>query len=253
MGAAVVGAQIGVAVGSDILGAIFGKNAKNITLAKNENAALGQVIPWIQGQIITVFNALNQGQISETQAIAAFQQIATNYWNKMQPLIAGGNPSTCNTSAVDCKSHACTAGCCVGCNNINKWISAAIAVVQEHGGTAQFNQVYGSPKYGYNGQPAFSLKYAPPQGSVSAGSGSGSQTGLPSPALPIGMIGTVTQAGGVVTPYSQVSSTGIAWAAGVNAPQTSFVGPVTSGKMGIILAVLGVGVAILGAVVLTNK
>jgi hypothetical protein len=255
MGAA-AGIQLGAALGGDILGAIFGRNAKNIQLAKNENAALGQVIPWIQGQIITVFNALNLGQISETQAIAAFQQIAQNYWNKMQPLIAGGSPATCSTPAADCKhGHECTAGCCVGCGNINPWISGAIAVVQAHGGTAQFNQVFGSPKYGYNGQPAFSLKYSPPQNAPASSSGNGSwaQGDTPAPALPIGLVGTVTSPGGAVTPYSQVSSTGLAWASGVNSPGTLTTGVAVSGSKGIILAVLGVGIAIAGVLLLGKK
>jgi hypothetical protein len=159
---------VGSIVGALIGGLLSGHFAREKG-AKNENAALNQVMPAIVTDIKSVFTAANNGQISASDAVTALQTIQSNYWQAVSPYESGPGQHAiaCTGTSTPCNKQ-CTASCCVGCNHVNNWIAAAIAVFQRGGGTAQFVPSAGS-KYGYTGVPAWSATYkAPPQAAASS-------------------------------------------------------------------------------------
>jgi hypothetical protein len=158
----VVGSIIGALIGG-LLSGHFAREAG----AKNENAAMNQIMPAIVADIQSVFTAANAGQISASDAITALQAIQSNYWQAVAQYETGPGQHAiaCTGASTPCNS-SCTVSCCVGCNHVNNWIAAASAVFTAGGGTAQMVASAGS-KYGYSGVPAWSQTYTPPAGGTS--------------------------------------------------------------------------------------
>lgn len=166
---------VGTIIGALIGGLLSGHFAREKG-AKNENAALAQVLPAIITDFKSVFDAANAGKISATDAISAIQTIQQNYWQAMQPYESGpgqgGGPGKCGTGhpvthdeqSQGYNTHCgtgCTAGCCVGCNFVNVWAGQAIGIFSQGGGTLSVKAI-GTNKYGFPGTPAWSATYTPP-------------------------------------------------------------------------------------------
>lgn len=181
----VPGVGVAIAVAMSLIMAHFAR----VKGAQTENAKLKLAIPGVQNAIQMIFSSLNQGKMSPSQAIQTLQALQQQYWQALAGVETGpgqaGGPATCEVHtgpqptgltknyfyapdvpvggawySVNCDKHH-TASTCVGCNAVNNWIAEAIAVVNRGGGTARFNEIFGS-KYGYSGQPAWSATYTPP-------------------------------------------------------------------------------------------
>jgi len=186
-GLATAGITAGIGAGVAVILALFAAHKARVAGAKSENAAVGILVPQAQQELQKIASLYNSGQLSQQDALTYIQQVATAFQQGIAPYQTGPGQHTtaCASSTVPpgtpCNKN-CTAGCCVYCNNIIQWVAAATAAVQSAtGGTAQMNQVYGSPQYGYSGQGAWSLQFAPPGGSTSslASAVSGSVEGVP--------------------------------------------------------------------------
>jgi hypothetical protein len=184
-GGAIIGTVVpvvGTIIGALIGGLLSGHFAR-AKGAKNENAALAQVLPSIIKDFQTVFAAASAGQISAQDAITAVNQIQQNFWQAMAPFESGpgqgGGPGKCGTGNPVTKSEqsdgynthcgtGCTAGCCVGCNFVNVWAAQAIAIFQAGGGTLSVKAI-GTNKYGFPGTPGWSAKYTAPPATAALG------------------------------------------------------------------------------------
>jgi len=170
----IVGTVIGALIGS-LLSAHFARQAG----AKNENAALNQLMPIIQTDVQSVVTAYNSGSISAADAITALQAIQSNYWQaaaqfEKSPGQAGG-PNTClsngtqigaagtpMTSTVPCdKNH--TASTCVGCIYLNNYVSQLSQLLQAgKTGTFQLQAAIPANGYGFTGAPALTVTLSAP-------------------------------------------------------------------------------------------
>ena len=164
-----------VGVGLKLFGGLLAAHDARVQAAKTENQALNQLVPIVATNLQDLFAALNAGQVSEGEALSYLTQIEGAFWSNLQPVQQastgcsnnGGNgnnePSGAHTK---CDKH-CTAGCCVGCNNIRGWMANAAAVINAHGGTATFhaipgcNACNGGKGYGFNPTADFTLTYKP--------------------------------------------------------------------------------------------
>jgi hypothetical protein len=187
IGIPVAGAVLGV-----ILGGLLSGHYARERGATNENAALTQIFPAIQSDIVTVIQAFNSGQLDASDAITAINQIGSNYQQAMaqyetEPGTHNGGctagppavpapkvtPTPCNTG--------CTAGCCIYCNVIASWLAQATAAIQAGKGTIQFGSggasKYGFPAWSY---PSLQVK-APAAASATTSSASPTAAGASSP------------------------------------------------------------------------
>lgn len=174
MGAAAIAPQAASLLSSLLGGLLAGHDAR-IAAAKNENQALNTLVPVVAKNLRDLFAALNAGAITEQDALSYLTQIEDAYWQNIsqyQQATTGcsANGGTGNNEPsgymTKCDKH-CTAGCCVGCNNIHGWMVNAAAVFQNGGGTATFHMIpgcstcNGGAGYGFNPTSDFSLTYTP--------------------------------------------------------------------------------------------
>lgn len=183
-----VGGPIGAGIGA-IAGAIAGAWAAHAARAKGattENAAMNSAVIAFDTSIKAVFAGANSGQITGSQAAGLCQTIMQSYWAGMAPFQTGpgradashggaacgtlnpGGPCIGMIGGPKCNS-ACTAGCCVGCQDLYPTILSAIAVFNSTtGGSITACNVSGS---GYGGQTraAYTLTYTPPAATTAAG------------------------------------------------------------------------------------
>lgn len=198
-----VGGPVGaVAAGVMSLIASFAQHTQRLRDAKNENAALDQLIPAFDADIQVVAQAFNQGA-SPQDCINALIAIDTNAYNYLRaqlgkpntpglPGVAWGGPSSqsigynINPSYPATCNMNCTAGCCVYLNDLRPAIfgrqvgsaygpyqnapgivGGMIEAIQKGGGTVHVIPVASPPNKNYgNYQRAsydITLK-APPAG-----------------------------------------------------------------------------------------
>jgi len=140
--------------------------------AKDENAAVNSAVQAWDQSVKAIFDALNSPDPSQsiTPAIAAqqLQGVMQTYWQRMLPHMSGPGRSDCSQQGTNCgcsdpycRNKRCTAGCCVGCFDLQPSMQNLLAVLNSpNGGTAQVLQVYGS-KYGAVSRGAYTLTYKP--------------------------------------------------------------------------------------------
>lgn len=143
--------------------------------ALNENAAVVQAVGVFDNDLQAIFAALNAGQVTEQEAIQYLQQTSQQYWKYVgqyagKPGVASrpcgplqGGPvghGACAKGPLCDKT--CTAGCCVGCNDIEAAIANAIATIQAGGGTFGVCEVFPNDKYKNSGRPGYQITYVRP-------------------------------------------------------------------------------------------
>jgi hypothetical protein len=183
-----LGGPIGAGIGA-IAGAIAGIWASHAARAKGattENAVVASAVTAFDASLQAVFTAANSGQITGTQAAGLCTTILQSYWQGMAPYQVGPGRADASHGGTACGTlnpagpcigmingpkcnSACTAGCCVGCQDLYPTILAAINLFNSaSGGTMTACEVYGSG-YGYSGRPSYTLTYTPPAPTTVAG------------------------------------------------------------------------------------
>ena len=158
--------------------------------AKDENKVVNSAVLAFNQSLKAVFAAVNSTdstkQIQVSDAITACQQILETFWSRMQGHMTGPGRADASNSGQNCGTvnpsapctgmisghkcdKSCTAGCCVGCQDLTPSIAAAIAVLQAGGGTFTVCQVFGD-KYGLSNSSSYPLTYTPPSVASSAAS-----------------------------------------------------------------------------------
>ena len=175
-GAAIAGASLataavtaGIGAGVGIILSLISAHNARVKGAKNENAAVGILVPNAAQQLQAIAQQFSAGSLTTAQAIQLCQQVGQNFQQQIQQF--SGTPgvawTACSGSSSCPCNKSCTAGCCVYYNNIVPWVNAVSSAISAGGGTAQLNQVYGSPQYGFSGYAASTIKVtAPPAVSV---------------------------------------------------------------------------------------
>ena len=195
LGAATLG--IGAAVGAGL--ALWAAHEARVRGATNENEALGVIMPDFNAAIQAEFQNLNAGQITPNTAYNDLETIRQSFWQRIAPFQSGPgqhtHPCTTLSSVVSdydpkypglptgrpgvtwpypgcsprgsgntvCDS-SCTAGCCIGCDQIDPVICSLKSMILA-GRPASFTvpPVVGTRKYGWNGVSGFTISYNPPQ------------------------------------------------------------------------------------------
>lgn len=205
-----IGAGIGALAGA--IAGIWASHAARAAGAKTENAAVNSAVQAFDASLQAIFQAANSGQVTGTQAAGVCSTVLQSYWAGMAPYQTGPGRADASHGGMNCGSginptgpcvgspggpacgKSCTAGCCVGCQDIYPTILQAIAVFNSStGGTITACNV-ASSKYGATGRTAYSLTYTPPALGSVAGLGSltsGSVAGIPLWLLLAGGIGAV--------------------------------------------------------------
>ena len=181
-----VGAGIGAVVG--VIAGLWAAHAARAKGAKTENQAVNSALQAFDASLQYLFQQANSGQVTGTQAAGIAQQILGNYWAGMAPYMSGpgradtsGGGANCGSSTLNpagpCMGtpgghkcdKSCTAGCCVGCQDLYPTILQAIQVFNSPtGGTVQACGVAGS-SYGVSARSGYSLTYTPPAPTSAAG------------------------------------------------------------------------------------
>jgi hypothetical protein len=185
----------GIVIGA-VIGSLFAAHARRVAGAKQENQILNSLIPTVQQAVAAVFDALNSGQTTAADAIAALDQIEQQYWQAVQQVEHGpgqaGGPSRCvsvpgaglritgtptvqnppgsgySSYGPDHFDRSCTASCGVGCMWVASWVNVGKKLIQAGGGQVSFDPV-ASNNYGLQSFPGLSISYTPPPpGSISA-------------------------------------------------------------------------------------
>ncbi len=182
-----IGTAVGVVIG--LIAGFWSAHDARAAGAKDENTVVNSAVIAFNQSLKAVFAAANSSDpaqnITAAQAISACQQILQSYWAAMQGQMSGPGRSDASNGGQSCGTletppvcgemasgghlcnKSCTAGCCVGCNDLTNTIAMAIAVFQAGGGTVNVCQVYGD-KYGLVDAASYSLTYTPPTVSGSA-------------------------------------------------------------------------------------
>ena len=181
-----VGAGIGAVVG--VIAGLWAAHSARAKGAKTENQAVNSALQAFDASLQALFQAANSGQVTGTQAAGIAQQILGNYWAGMAPYMSGpgradasggggrcgdgtlnpGGPCTGSPHGPMC-GKSCTAGCCVGCQDLYPTILQAIQVFNSAtGGTIQVCNV-SSSSYGVASRSGYSLTYTPPAAGSVAG------------------------------------------------------------------------------------
>lgn len=159
---------VGVVLGA-LIGGLFAAHAARVKGAKTENAVLNSLLPTVEQAITAVFDALNNGTATPTDAITQLQNIQQQYWQAVQQVEGGpgqaGGPGKCvaQTSTVGKGTtcdKSCTASCCIGCNVINEGVYNAIQLIQTGTAPLPWEPVVGN-KYGLQDIAAPSWSYTP--------------------------------------------------------------------------------------------
>ncbi len=183
-----IGAGIGALVG--IIAGLWAAHNARAAGAKTENAALNSAVQAFDASLQALFQAANSGSVTGAQAVQVCQQILQSYWAGMAPYMSGpgradasgggarcATPGTLNLTTDNCARYngslpcnkSCTAGCCVGCNDLAPAIMAAIAVFSSPtGGSVNVCVVQGSG-YGAVTRAGYMLTYTPPSPTSVAG------------------------------------------------------------------------------------
>jgi hypothetical protein len=209
-----IGAAVGLLVG--VIAGLWSAHEARVKGAQTENVHANSVVQTFDAALRAIFAAANSSDptqnIDPGTAASQCQQLLAQCWQQLAR--AQGLPGVADNSGwgASCGSYtpgvttpcspghpcdkSCTAGCCIGCNDLWPSILDAITVFQNpNGGTVNVCTVYGS-KYGASQRGGYSLTYKPPTisgGSLTAGSltaaltgGSGGSSWLPLLALGVG-------------------------------------------------------------------
>jgi hypothetical protein len=181
---------------SAVIGSLFAAHAARVAGAKQENTVLNSLIPTVQQAIATVFDQLNSGAATPSEAIDGLNQIESSYWSAVSQVehapgqagnesqcvtVAGaglhitGTPSVQNPPGSSFSGYgpahfdkSCTASCGVGCMWVASWVNVGIKLIQAGGGQVTFDGVVGNT-YGLQNYPPLSITYTPPApGSIAA-------------------------------------------------------------------------------------
>lgn len=125
--------------------------ADHTAAVAKEATTLNTAIPTFTNAVEQTMAALNEGAISESEAISYLNQAQSNYYTTVsaiikkggscdsQCVIGGGAPRTdggTNTSPNCCNtSGTCNASCCIGCSIVEPTIAGLIKAIQSGGGT----------------------------------------------------------------------------------------------------------------------
>lgn len=205
-----IGAAVGAVIG--IIAGLFAAHDARAAGAKNENSAVAALIPAFDQGLQAIFQQANGGTISAAEAIQACQSLIQTWWTQISPYQSGPGRADASGHGANCGTpvpgspctgmvgghfcdKSCTAGCCVGCQDLQDTIDQAIAVFQNGGGTVTACTVAGD-KYGLTARPSYTLTYAPPAGAA----GVAASLGLGSLSLPLLLLigGGVALAAGVI-------------------------------------------------------
>lgn len=175
-----VGAAVGLLIG--IIAGLWAAHEARAKGAKQENTIVNSVVQTFDAALRAIFAAANSNDptqsIPASEAISQCEQLLAQCWQKLAqvrglPGVAdnSGSGANCGTYVPGVTTRcspkkpcdkSCTAGCCVGCNDLWPTILDAIAVFQNpNGGTVNTCTVYSS-KYGAAQRGGYSLTYQPP-------------------------------------------------------------------------------------------
>jgi len=174
-----IGAGVGAIVG--LIGSLFAAHQARAAGAKTENDAVNAFLPAFDQGLQTIFQYANSGQLTGADAASACQTLLAQFFQNMAPYMRGsgradssnggtncgngtlnsGGPCTGTPGGHKCDS-SCTAGCCVGCQDLYPTILQAIQVFNNpKGGSITACNVAGS-SYGATARAAYTLTYTPP-------------------------------------------------------------------------------------------
>ena len=174
-----IGAGVGAIVG--VIGGLFAAHAARAKGAKTENDAINAYLPAFDQGLQTIFQQANSGQLAASDAITAVNQLWAQWWANISPYTSGPGRADASKGGTNCGNgqlnpagpctgtpgghkcdKSCTAGCCVGCQDLYPTILQAIQVFQNPaGGTITACTVYGS-SYGASQRGSYTLTYKPP-------------------------------------------------------------------------------------------
>lgn len=243
IGTAMVTAGIGAALSLFTFGLqLLAAHDMRVKIAKQENGALNQALIAFNGDLKTIFDAANKGDMTEAVAIYALQMLEQWYWAFMTPFQQGDqrgadgctkypgldhvHVGACPQLACwDCQNanHAghshgqtCTAACDVGCNLVVPILHNAQKIFLRHGGA--LNVCIGQPrpdggaigvKYGFVPQKNYSLTYKKPAAVHEAEVTLNRQTGIISVGAPPSNQDIIV-AGGAISPTATPDEGGVA-------------------------------------------
>jgi hypothetical protein len=186
-----VGAGVGVVVG--IILALWAAHSARVKGATEENQIVQSAVSTVSSALQAIFQAANAGSITGAQGASLAQQLLGQYWSAVAqvrglPGVADasnggmscgtppafglntpntGNPCTGMLGGPPC-NKSCTAGCCVGCQDLVPTIDQAVAVLSSPtGGTMMFCPV-SSSSFGLSATGSYQLTYTPPKSLASA-------------------------------------------------------------------------------------
>jgi hypothetical protein len=201
-----IGAGVGALVG--VIAGLWSAHNARVKGAKEENTIVGDALTTWDAGMQAIFAAANSGQITGAQGAPLVGQLLSSYWAAVAQ--ARGLPGVSDNSGggANCGSYtagvttrcspghpcnkSCTAGCCVGCNDL--WTSSldAIAALNNPAGGSFTTCTVYSSSFGLQERPGYTLTYTPPAPTVAnagtqAGSGIASALGV-SPTTTVGGI-----------------------------------------------------------------
>lgn len=184
-GALTAGIGAGIAVLVGVIAGLWSAHEARAKGATAENQAINSAVQTFDAGIKAIFAAANSNNpaqnITAAQAAQQCQLLLQQFFQQMGPLthapgaadssgggancgsgvLNPGGPCTGTEGGHQCDS-ACTATCCVGCQDLYPTVLQAQQVfASPSGGSIQVCTVYGS-KYGAQQRAGYSLTYTPP-------------------------------------------------------------------------------------------
>jgi len=158
-------------------------------LAKEENGALAQALTAFDGDLKTIFDAANKGDITPGVAAQACEDVHNWFWAWIMPFQQGAtkgptqvfpNPGAPNNAAVGgiyyeatdganchCDSEGvgapCTAACCIGCAAFDPCLSNAYVWFSRGKAFTLAVPVVVANKYGLPQRATYNLTFTPPK------------------------------------------------------------------------------------------
>ena len=242
-------------LGSKLLGALLAAHSARLAGAKNENAAVAQVISPFDDFVKQAVQYYNTGQASPTDFVNYVAQFDAKLYSYMKSFV--GHPGTAwdDTEGMAGKcDKKCTAACCVYYGDLGPVLSNLITAaggqgkwgandprlsMQAGGAVIQVPEVFAS-KYGGVDRKGYSITLL----NVAQRGGNSSpyaQTGMNLPSVPLGRFSEGTPAGQTSTFAQQSQAQLVNASVLASAPGLSFSAPYQSTGAGGRLALYGLG------------
>lgn len=243
-------------LGAKLLGALLAAHKARLAGAKNENAAVAQVISPFDDFIKQAVQYYNTGQVSSADFINYVAQFDAKLYSYMKSFV--GHPGTAWDDATGMAGKCdkkCTAACCVYYGDLGPVLSNLITAaggqgkwgandprlsMQAGGAVIQVPEVFAS-KYGGVDRKGYQITLL----NVAQRGGNSSpyaQTGMNIPNVPLGRFSEGTPAGQTST-FAQQSQSQLVNASVLSSfPGTSFSAPYQSSGQGSKLVLVGLGV-----------